>query len=122
MSNTNKHSFLVAAPRSDSGKTLITLGLIKALCRKNKVVQPYKCGPDYIDPMHHSIVSGRPSYNLDTWMEKPHQVKNIFNTHLQNADIGIVEGVMGLFDGANKDIGSSAEIARLLSLPVILVV
>lgn len=118
----NKNAFLIAAPRSNSGKTLITLGLIKALCRKSKVVQPYKCGPDYIDPMHHSIVSGRPSYNLDTWMENPQQVKNIFNTHLKNADIGIVEGVMGLFDGADKDKGSSAEIARLLSLPVILVV
>jgi cobyrinic acid a,c-diamide synthase len=122
MSSTKKNSFLIAAPKSNSGKTLITLGLIKALCRKNKVVQAYKCGPDYIDPMHHSIVSGRPSYNLDTWMENPQQVKKIFNTQLQNADIGIVEGVMGLFDGAQKDKGSSAEIARLLSLPVIIVV
>lgn len=117
-----KNAFLIAAPRSNSGKTIITLGLIKALRRKNKVVQAYKCGPDYIDPMHHSIVSGRPSYNLDTWMENPQRVKTIFNSHLQNADIGIVEGVMGLFDGAQKDKGSSAEIARLISLPVILVV
>jgi cobyrinic acid a,c-diamide synthase len=122
MSNTNKHSFLVAAPRSNSGKTLVTLGLIKALCRKNKIVQPYKCGPDYIDPMHHSLISGRPSYNLDTWMENPQQVKKIFTSHLQDADVGAVEGVMGLFDGAQKDKGSSAEIARLLSLPIVLVV
>lgn len=118
----SKNAFLIAAPRSNSGKTLITLGLIKALRNKGYSVQAYKCGPDYIDPMHHKIVSGRPSYNLDTWMDNHENVKALFNRHLQNADIGIAEGVMGLFDGAKKDSGSSAEIARLLSLPIILVV
>jgi cobyrinic acid a,c-diamide synthase len=117
-----KNAFLIAAPKSNSGKTLITLGLIKAFRKKGYAVQPYKCGPDYIDPMHHKIVSGRPSYNLDTWMSSRNHVKAIFNSNLQNTDIGIVEGVMGLFDGAQKDTGSSAEIAKLLSLPVILIV
>ena len=122
MSALFKHAFLVAAPHSNSGKTLITLGLIKALCNKGLVVQPYKCGPDYIDPMHHKAVSGRPSYNLDTWMEDAVNVKTLFEQHLEHADVAIVEGVMGLFDGATKSKGSSAEIAKLLSIPVILVV
>jgi cobyrinic acid a,c-diamide synthase len=117
-----KHAFLVAAPHSNSGKTLITLGLIKAFCNNGLVVQPYKCGPDYIDPMHHKAVSGRPSYNLDTWMDDAANVKTLFEQHLEHADVAIVEGVMGLFDGAAKSKGSSAEIAKLLSIPVILVV
>lgn len=122
MSNYQRHAILIAAPRSNSGKTLITLGLIKALRNKGYAVQSYKCGPDYIDTMHHKLVSGKPSYNLDTWLASQGHVIDIFNTHLQNSDIGIVEGVMGLFDGAQKDKGSSAEIADLLSLPVILIV
>ncbi len=122
MSNNQRHAIMIAAPRSNSGKTLITLGLIRALRKKGYVVQPFKCGPDYIDPMHHKWVSGKPSYNLDTWLASHQHVKDIFTSHLQNSDIGIVEGVMGLFDGAQKDKGSSAEIAKLLSLPVILIV
>lgn len=117
-----KQAFLIAAPRSNSGKTLLTLGLIKAFKRKGYNVQPFKCGPDYIDPMHHKAVSGNPSYNLDTWMASQEHVRNIFSKQMLDANMGIAEGVMGLFDGAQKDKGSSAEIARLLSLPVVLVV
>ncbi len=122
MNMIKKNTFLIAAPRSNSGKTLVTLGLIKALCKTGYKVQPYKCGPDYIDPMHHALVSGQDSYNLDTWMGSPNHVKQLFYSHLQNSDIGIIEGVMGMFDGANKDEGSSAALARLLELPVVLIV
>ena len=122
MNEDRKYAFMIAAPRSNSGKTLITLGLIRSLRNKGYAIQAYKCGPDYIDPMHHKMVSGRASYNLDTWMDSPYQVKNTFINHLLNADIGIAEGVMGFFDGAEKDSCSSAEIARLLDLPVVLIV
>lgn len=122
MKDVCKNAFLIAAPHSNSGKTLVTLGLIKALCNKGLVVQSYKCGPDYIDPMHHKAVSGKPSYNLDTWMEDAANVKTLFEQQLEYADVAIVEGVMGLFDGAAKSKGSSAEIAKLLSIPVVLVV
>ncbi|WP_439182167.1 cobyrinate a,c-diamide synthase [Carboxylicivirga taeanensis] len=117
-----KRSFLIAAPSSNAGKTIITLGLIKALRKQGFDIQPFKCGPDYIDPLHHSQVAGQSSYNLDLWMADAMHVKEIFWRQMQTADIGIVEGVMGLFDGAKKDSGSSAEVARVLDLPVVLVV
>jgi cobyrinic acid a,c-diamide synthase len=115
-------TFLIAAPRSNSGKTIITLGLINALKKRGSVVQPFKCGPDYIDSMHHTKIAGRPSYNLDVWMANKQHVQTIFRKNIRGANIAIVEGVMGLFDGAKKDKGSSANIARILNLPVILVV
>ena len=117
-----KNNFLIAAPASNSGKTIITLGLIKALKDKGLSIQPFKCGPDYIDPLHHSQVAGCQSYNLDVWMSDDEHISNLYGEKMQNADVGIVEGVMGLFDGAKRDKGSSAEIARILDLPVILVV
>ena len=117
-----KPSFLIAAPKSHSGKTLITLGLIHELVRQGYGVQPFKCGPDYIDPMHHSRVAGRASYNLDTWMASEDHVRGVFHEQMATADVGVIEGVMGLFDGARKDEGSSAAIARLLDVPVVLVV
>jgi cobyrinic acid a,c-diamide synthase len=117
-----KNSFLIAAPSSNSGKTIITLGLIKALRDKGLRIQPFKCGPDYIDPIHHAQVAGRSSYNLDLWMSDEKHVKTIYQSQMQQADVGVVEGVMGLFDGAQRDKGSSAEIARVLDLPVVLIV
>ncbi len=117
-----KNSFLIAAPSSNSGKTIITLGLLKALRHRGLVVQPFKCGPDYIDPLHHSQIAGVQSYNLDVWMSDEAHIKSIYERQMQMADVGIVEGVMGLFDGAQKAKGSSAEIARTLDLPVVLVV
>ncbi len=117
-----KNAFLIAAPSSNSGKTVITLGLIKALKEKGLNVQPFKCGPDYIDPIHHSAVAGQSSYNLDVWMSDEAHVNDVFNRKMKDADVGLVEGVMGLFDGAQKDKGSSAEIAQILGLPVILIV
>ncbi|WP_430814406.1 cobyrinate a,c-diamide synthase [Carboxylicivirga sp. RSCT41] len=117
-----KNSFLIAAPSSNSGKTIVTLGLIKALRDKGLKIQAFKCGPDYIDPMHHAQVAGCPSYNLDLWMSNEEHVNDVFHANMQNADVGVVEGVMGLFDGAKRDKGSSAEIAQVLDIPVILVV
>ncbi|PWD98412.1 cobyrinate a,c-diamide synthase [Marinilabilia rubra] len=117
-----KPTFLIAAPKSNSGKTLVTLGLIRALADLGLCVQPFKCGPDYIDPMHHAEIAGRPSYNLDLWMSSESHVMEVFNNQVKDADVGVVEGVMGLFDGALKDEGSSASVARLLDIPVVLVV
>jgi len=117
-----KPQFLIAAPSSDSGKTTVTLGLLKAFAKRGLKVQPFKCGPDYIDPILHEKACGTPSINLDTFMASSGHVTTIYNRYLQQSDMGIVEGVMGLFDGADKMKGSSAEIAILLGLPVILVV
>ncbi len=101
---------------------MVTLGLMHALVNRGLKVQPFKCGPDYIDPMHHTKVAGKASYNLDLWMASEEHVKAIYNKQSNRADVSIVEGVMGLFDGAKKDEGSSAAVARLLDLPVVLVV
>lgn len=85
-------------------------------------VQPFKCGPDYIDTKFHTAVCGRPSVNLDTFMATPEHVKELFVRYGQDADVCVVEGMMGLFDGYDRDKGSTAEIARVLDIPVILVV
>ncbi|PID92212.1 MAG: cobyrinic acid a,c-diamide synthase [Bacteroidetes bacterium] len=119
---TKLSAFMLAAPASNSGKTLLSMGLIHLLVKRGLKVQPFKCGPDYIDPMYHSLLAGRPSYNLDLWMAGEHHVKQIFQRKCAGADLAIVEGVMGLFDGADGDRGSSAHLARVLELPVILVV
>lgn len=115
-------AFLIAAPWSNSGKTTITLGLLKLLKNKGYNVQPFKCGPDYIDTIHHSTAAGTPSVNLDSIMMSDTHLKEVFLTYTSKVDISIIEGVMGLFDGAVKDKGSSAEIAKKLDVPVILVV
>lgn len=122
MAEYTKSSFLIAAPKSNSGKTLVSLGLMHALVNRGLKVQPFKCGPDYIDPMHHTKIAGKPSYNLDLWMASSEHVQHIFKIKSKEADVAIAEGVMGLFDGAKKDEGSSAAVARLLELPVVLVV
>lgn len=119
----NKSSaFLLAAPKSNSGKTMVSLALMQSLVKRGITVQPFKCGPDYIDPMYHSKISGRPSYNLDSWMASPEHIRTIFTNNHPIGGVSIIEGVMGLFDGADKDKGSSAEIARLLNIPIVLVV
>lgn len=115
-------SFLIAAPTSGSGKTTVARGLMALFTRKGKVVQPFKCGPDYIDTKFHAAVCGRPSINLDTFMASKEHVRELFDRYGADADVRIVEGMMGLFDGYDRDKGSSAEIASILGLPVILVV
>ena len=117
-----KPSFLIAAPTSGSGKTTIARGLMALLTAKGYRVQPFKCGPDYIDTKFHEAVCGRPSINLDTFMATPEHVKELFVRYGEQADICIVEGMMGLYDGYDRDKGSSAEIAATLKIPVVLVV
>lgn len=115
-------AFLIAAPKSNSGKTMVSMALMQAFVKHGITVQPFKCGPDYIDPMYHEKIAGRASYNLDSWMASEEHVRSVFNRNLPQPGVAVVEGVMGLFDGAQKEKGSSAEIARLLNIPVILVI
>ena len=117
-----KPAFLIAAPTSGSGKTTIARGLMALFTEKGYKVQPFKCGPDYIDTKFHEAVCGRPSINLDTFMATPEHVKELFVRYGEQADICIVEGMMGLYDGYDRDKGSSAEIAATLKIPVVLVV
>ena len=117
-----KSKFLIAAPTSGSGKTTIARGLMALLVSKGLHVQPFKCGPDYIDTKFHEAVCHRPSINLDTFMATPEHVRALFNQYGADADVCIVEGMMGLFDGYDRDKGSSAEIASTLGIPVVLVV
>jgi len=115
-------SFLIGAATSNSGKTTFTMGLLRALTQRGLCVQPFKCGPDYIDTIFHHMASGNESLNLDTFMASAQHVRKIFSDYSQNADVAIAEGVMGLFDGYDGFHGSSAEIAIMLHLPVILIV
>lgn len=117
-----KHAFLIAGASSGSGKTTVTIGLLRAIQAQGFRVQPFKCGPDYIDPQYHQIACGQDSVNLDTWMSSPEHVRHLFEYYSSLADVSIVEGVMGLYDGADGIHGSSAEIAELLGIPVVLVV
>jgi len=114
--------FLVAAPASGSGKTTVSRGLMALLVRKGFKVQPFKCGPDYIDTKYHTAVCHRSSINLDTFMGSEEHINELYARHSADADAVIVEGMMGMFDGYNRSRGSSAEIAESLHLPVVLVV
>ena len=117
-----KRAWMIAAPTSGSGKTTIARGLMALLTAKGYRVQPFKCGPDYIDTKFHESVCGRPSVNLDTFMASKEHVRELFARYGADADVSIVEGMMGLFDGYDRDKGSSAEIAAALEIPVVLVV
>lgn len=114
--------FIIAATSSGCGKTTLSLGLMRELSRRGLSVQPFKCGPDYIDTQFHRKATGYPSINLDTFMSSHRHVKNLFHRYSSGKDVAIVEGVMGMFDGFSKMSGSSAEISQLLSIPVILLV
>ena len=117
-----KASFLIAAPTSGSGKTTIARGLMALFSSKGMKVQPFKCGPDYIDTKFHEAVCGRPSINLDTFMASPEHVRELFWHYGEDADVCIVEGMMGLFDGYDREKGSAYEIAKTLDIPIVLVV
>ena len=116
-----KSQLLIAASHSGAGKTTVTLGLLRALRRKGYSIQPFKCGPDFIDPIHHSTAAGRESINLDRYMMSDAHIRHLYDHYSANADVCITEGVMGLFDGAVKSMGSSADLAKRLGLPVILI-
>lgn len=116
-----KSQLIIAAAHSGAGKTTVTLGLLRALQRKGHSMQPFKCGPDFIDPIHHSTAAGRDSINLDRYMMSDAHIRQLYDHYSANADVCITEGVMGLFDGAVKSMGSSADLAKRLGLPVILI-
>jgi cobyrinic acid a,c-diamide synthase len=115
---------VIAGERSGSGKTTITLALLAALRQQGHTVQSFKVGPDYIDPMFHAFATGRPCYNLDAVLTSEDYLPQCFANHTQDVTHAVVEGVMGLFDGAAEPsgYGSTAAIAKHLELPVILVV
>lgn len=115
---------MLAGTHSGCGKTTVSLALMAACARRGMQVQPFKVGPDFIDPGLHAAASGRTSHNLDGWMLGRDCNRTLFQRHAHGCDIAIVEGVMGLFDGASgvDETGSSAEMAKWLGLPVLLVV
>ncbi|MFP3983600.1 MAG: cobyrinate a,c-diamide synthase [Desulfurivibrionaceae bacterium] len=117
--NVSGAGLLVAGTHSDCGKTTITLGLMAALRARGLTVQPFKCGPDFIDPTLHQTVCGFISRNLDLNMCEAPYVRGLYRDKSVRADVSVVEGVMGLFDG---DAASSAALARTLDVPVVLVV
>jgi cobyrinic acid a,c-diamide synthase len=120
---------IIAGDRSGVGKTTVTLGILAYLAAQGKRVQSFKVGPDYIDPMFHTAVTGIPCRNLDPLLTSPKYIEDCFQLHVKSAEWVVVEGVMGLFDGIShsdspeslNDYGSTAHIARILNLPVLLV-
>ncbi|MEL6319473.1 MAG: cobyrinate a,c-diamide synthase [Cyanobacteria bacterium J06626_14] len=123
-------ALIVAGERSGVGKTTVTLAMLAYLCRGHRVesiaapvVQSFKVGPDYIDPMFHRFVTGRPCRNLDPILTSASYVEQCFFRHVAVSDVALIEGVMGLFDGVSgaDDVGSTAHIARLLKVPIVLV-
>lgn len=113
---------LIGAASSGSGKTTLTLGLLRALKNRGLKVQPFKCGPDYIDTKYHTLAAGEESVNLDSYLASEAHIKHIYSAYGESANVCVTEGVMGLFDGYNNMQGSSAEIAKILDIPVVLVV
>lgn len=118
------NGFLISAPQSGSGKTTVSLAIMAALMRRGLKVSPFKCGPDFIDPGYHRVVTGCPSINLDGWMCAETFVRETFCINMGDQAIAVIEGAMGLFDGigTSSGEGSSAQIAAITGAPVVLVV
>ncbi|MBT3922192.1 MAG: cobyrinate a,c-diamide synthase [Nitrospina sp.] len=123
-SKNNYQGLIVAGTHSSAGKSSVSMGLMRLLKDSGWSIKPFKVGPDYIDPAHHTRACNQPSYNLDTVMCTKKYVKDLFDDVVQKNDLAIIEGVMGLYDGASpiSEKGSTAEIAKLLNLPVLLVI
>jgi cobyrinic acid a,c-diamide synthase len=115
---------VIGGSSSGVGKTIVSMAIMFHLSRMGYKVQPFKVGPDYIDPSYHEVVCNRPSYNLDVWLMGKKGVLKRYSEATSNADVAVIEGVMGLFDGVSgrSDFGSTAHVARLLNAPVVLVV
>src|SRR5689334_23466947 len=113
---------VISAASTGAGKTTITLGILAALRNRGMAVQPFKVGPDFIDTGLHELATGVPSHNLDGWMLARDTNVELFSTATAGKDLAIVEGVMGLFDGADgaSNAGSTAEMAIWLNLPIFL--
>lgn len=122
----NGRGLVIAAPHSGSGKTTLTIGLMRALKRLGIGVQPAKTGPDYIDPQFHEVAAGAPSINLDGWAMRPETLAHFTESLKAGPGLTLIEGVMGLYDGAVKPgvlgHGATADLAKFLQFPVILVV
>lgn len=116
-------AFVVAGTASGVGKTTVALALMAALRERGYVVQPFKCGPDFLDAGHHAAMCGRAARNLDTWMLDGKANREIFGNATRDADVAVIEGMMGLYDGVGggTEEGSTAEIAKLLNVPIVLV-
>ncbi|MCX7923573.1 MAG: cobyrinate a,c-diamide synthase [Clostridia bacterium] len=115
---------VIAGTNSGCGKTTITTGIMAALIKRGLKVQPFKVGPDYIDPMFHTFITGRDSRNLDSWMLDKEVVSWLFRRNARDADIAVTEGVMGLYDGYGGYSleGSTAHVSKIIKSPVVLVV
>lgn len=126
MSRASAHApgFVLAGTHSGCGKTTLTAGLLRAFRNRGVRIAPFKAGPDYLDPMLHAAAAGRPSWNLDGWFLEDEGLREAYARGSQGTELALVEGVMGLFDGADAATfrGSSADLARRLGLPVVLVV
>jgi cobyrinic acid a,c-diamide synthase len=123
MAEFNVPRIVIAASASGAGKTTFTAGLLGALRERGLAVAPFKCGPDYLDPTYHELAAGRPSHNLDGWMMGREAVLATFAKAAHGVDVAVIEGMMGLYDGTTpaKEEGSTAEIAKWLDAPVLLV-
>ncbi|MCX4525186.1 cobyrinate a,c-diamide synthase [Streptomyces sp. NBC_01551] len=120
----NVPRLVIAAPSSGSGKTTVATGLMAAFSERGLAVSPHKAGPDYIDPGYHALATGRPGRNLDAFMCGPELIAPLFAHGAAGCDLAVVEGVMGLYDGAagRGELASTAQVAKLLRAPVVLVV
>jgi len=118
----NLPRIVIAGTASGTGKTTVTAGILCALKERNISVSSFKIGPDYIDPGYHKLLSGANCNNLDSWLVGKNEISSVFYQAAKNSDISVIEGVMGLYDGGREGVSSTAEIAKLLNAPVILII